>query len=369
MRTKFPGGLLLVMLLASAGLAPGAELSIQTIESGPLEASEILPLDKLPGEWEEAYWLVGDEKEIEGNLRLLVRERNNATWKLKLVAATVSPPGMKTDDTEALGRYQGYVYAFGSHFGKKQGPLELDRQFVARFREPEFEGATAPNVTIEIGRISFELHRVINDALRSRAVPVIGLREKTAELMAKPIKKLSTEDQSRIRPGDAPLNFEAVAILESGEVLIGLRFPVSAEGHPILLRVTGIESLFGPAATPLEVTGAWVLESAGSSGQLMGFRGMAVDNGWIDAIVGSIERETDGDGDPSALAEDYPAGNHAVALHVGIALNDLKAGPVLLAETIRRFEGKAIESIAVTPRGARYVVDGAEDVEVLSTTE
>ncbi len=82
----------------------------------------------------------------------------------------------ETEDAESVARRDGWVYIFGSHFGRKSGPLQLERQFVARFREADVGHATEdPAVDIEIFRESFVLHRLINYALKAHGPETIPL--------------------------------------------------------------------------------------------------------------------------------------------------------------------------------------------------
>jgi hypothetical protein len=58
-------------------------------------------------------------------------------WCIERLHAQASGGRVKTEDAEAIARHDGWVYVFGSQFGKKDGPLQPKRSFVARFREAE----------------------------------------------------------------------------------------------------------------------------------------------------------------------------------------------------------------------------------------
>ena len=64
--------------------------------------------------------------------------------------------------------------------------------------------------------------------------------------------------------GRDPINVEGAAFRDGAEapkggsptLLLGLRFPVTAEGHPIVVEIEGIERLFKPGNRLPEVHGA-----------------------------------------------------------------------------------------------------------------
>ena len=140
---------------------------------------------------------------------------------------------------------------FGSHFGSKDGPLQPKRAFVARFRECDVEHVTGdPAVEMEVSRKSFASHYVVNDALKAGGPALVPLgRESDEAFIRKTIERGKDEGKKWagfVREGDYPINVEGAAFLADGTILLGLRFPVSAEGLPILVGLEGIERLFGP---------------------------------------------------------------------------------------------------------------------------
>ena len=55
----------------------------------------------------------------------------------------------------------------------------------------------------------------------------------------------------RVQPGDQPINVEAAEFRADGRLLLGLRYPVTADGHPLLVEIHDVESLFAdPDALP-----------------------------------------------------------------------------------------------------------------------
>ena len=49
-----------------------------------------------------------------------------------------------------------------------------------------------------------------------------------------------------MREDDYPINMVGAGFRESGSLLLGLRFPVAADGWPILIELDGIGRLFEP---------------------------------------------------------------------------------------------------------------------------
>ena len=113
------------------------ELNLHPNEASGLLTVEDEPLLESHG-WEFAFWAVLDEGEIENCVAIIGHKRDAAIsggWEIERLHA--APPGdaRKTEDAEAITRYDGWIYVFGSHFGSKDGPLQPKRGFVARFRE------------------------------------------------------------------------------------------------------------------------------------------------------------------------------------------------------------------------------------------
>ena len=200
-------------------------------------------------------------------------------WEIERLHADPVGDAGKTEDAEAVTRQGGWIYIFGSHFGGKNGPLQPKRGFVARFREAEVEHVTDdPAMAMEISRRSFALHRLINDALKERGPDLIPLGPKSHEaLIAATIERGEQEGKKwagLVREDDYPINVEGAAFRDGTEapeggsptLLLGLRFPVTAEGHPIVVEIEGIERLFEPGDRLPEVRGFWTVDAVGREG-------------------------------------------------------------------------------------------------------
>jgi hypothetical protein len=246
-----------------------AEDRLQRLELNlhPNEAAGLLVVENEPllkaHRWELAFWAVLDEGEIEDCVAIIGHRRGadiTEGWEIERLHAAPLGDAGKTEDAEAVTRHGGWIYIFGSHFGSKDGPLQPKRGFAARFREAEVGHATRdPAMGMEISREAFLLHRLINDALRADGPEPIPLGEASYEALIEATIKRGEEENSNwaslVREDDYPINIEGAAFRESGTLLLGLRFPVSADGRPVLVEIEGIERLFEPGDELPEVAG------------------------------------------------------------------------------------------------------------------
>ncbi|MGN9808061.1 hypothetical protein ACTMSW_01710 [Micromonospora sp. BQ11] len=281
------------------------------------EASDLLPVRS--AELLRAYgarrgfWTVLDEGPVERCLALLL-EQDDDRWVAHHVVADAGGENGRTEDGEALAHHDGWVYVFGSHFGSKAGPLRPRRAFVARFREDD---AATGRVPVQVVRNRFRIHRAVNDALLKAPFTPLppGDRVRT-RFIGETVSRGTARSKgwvSRLVLDDLPLNIEAAAFTPAGTVLLGLRFPVTADGEPILVELAGVPGMFD--ATPVwpDALGAYVLTGVTPPGVLTGLRAMApTPDGGYAAIVGSI----DALGKGSVLLEDHPAGGDVASRHV-----------------------------------------------------
>jgi hypothetical protein len=347
----------------------------------PNEASGLLTVeDELLLEshgWELAFWAVLDEGEIEDCVAIIGHRRDaniSEGWEIERLHADAVGDVGKTEDAEAITRYDGWIYMFGSHFGGKDGPLQPKRGFVARFREAEVGSATEdPAMGMEISRDSFRLHRLINDALRAYGPDLIPLgkasRKALIEATIERGKKENKKWAGLVREGDYPINVEGAAFRESGTLLLGLRFPVSADGRPVLVELEGIERLFEPGDELPEVRGFWVVDGVGREGDIAGVRDLALlataEGEELHLVTGNVDSRDKG----SVLIRDYPGGRHTIATHFRSFLpSDTHSGS-LEAEFVREFPDlPRVEGIAIADGGRFfYVTDEDEGVHLRLT--
>lgn len=357
----------------------GQELQQLDLNLYPNEASGLLTVEndallKSHG-WEFAFWVVMDEGRVEDCVGVIGHKEGadiSDGWEIDRFRAALKGGSKKTEDSESVARFDGWVYVFGSFFGSKSGPLEPKRGFVARFREDEVHHAfTDPAVEIEVHRESFALHRLINDALAESSLDLIGLGpESKAALIDETIKRGEKKDKKwagLVREGDYPLNFEGAAFRRDGSLLLGLRFPTTAEGRPILVEMEGVARLF-EGGMP-SAAGFWSIDAVGKGGAMAGVRDLAIqktpEGEELHLVTGNVDSKKGG----SVLVKDYPPGRGTVATHFRCVLPEGGRSGDLEAEFVREFPDlPRVEGIAVTDDDRFfYVTDEDEGVHLRLT--
>jgi CHAD domain-containing protein len=337
------------------------------VDAGPNEASGISPIGSAElladRGWSEGFWVVLDEGPIERCIAA-VGYAAGTGWIAERVALRTEHPD-STDDGEDCVRIGERLYALGSHFGSKGGPIESERQFVARFREADLLGGG--EAELELAPTGFLLHRAVNDALADSGLDLFELASEARQalVLAAIAEGEESEDDprsERVRPWDLPINVEGLATRGEGGVLLGLRFPVTAAGHPLLVEIDSLDPLF--EGGPPEVRGVWVVEGIGNSHAPAGIRGLGEgEDGRVDAIAGNL----DSDSEKSALIAAHPEAARARVAHfeLGFAGNR-RRGPVR-SDLVREFPGiERVEGVARDAVGRRfYVADEEEHVELI----
>lgn len=264
------------------------------------------------GAW-SAFWTVLDEGPVEDCLALLC-EHGDGHWSARHVQADAAAMAGRTEDGEALAFHDGWVYVLGSHFGSKKGPLRPKRAFVARFRE-----SLTPQ--LEIVRHRFALHRVVNDALTAlTGDPAEIVRERfIAQTRARGQAK-GKAWAAQLADSDHPINIEGAAFTAKGTLLIGLRWPVTSAGEPLIVELSGIPDLF--AGGDVLVSGVYPLTEAGQGP--LGVRALSARaDGTFDVVIGSIDAVDKG----SILLDAHPETRDATCRHYRFVLPGLP-GPV-----------------------------------------
>jgi hypothetical protein len=365
------------------GVAPEDELFLMELNLHPNEASGLLAMGDggLLGEhgWDLGFWAVLDEGEIEDCVAAIGHRRGSPEgegWEIERLHARVDGDAGKTEDAEAITLHKGtgYVYILGSHFGSKAGPLQPKRGFVARFRETDVGRVTEdPAMGLEVSRRSFALHRLINDALQKSGLDLIPLGEQTRKALIGATIERGEKKQKGwaglVREDDYPINVEGAAFRENGNLLVGLRFPTTAQGYPVLIELHGIERLFDGRDDLPEVAGFWTAEAVGRNGEIAGVRDLALletdDGEELHLVTGNVDSRDKG----SVLVQDYPGGRETVATHFRCTLPEDAHSGHLDTEFVREFPSlPRVEGIAVTPEGRSfYVTDEDEGVHLRLT--
>ncbi|HEX6681691.1 MAG TPA: hypothetical protein VF062_02810 [Candidatus Limnocylindrales bacterium] len=285
-----------------------------------------------------AFWTVLDEGPVEACLALLV-QLHDGRWEARHVIADAGEQTGRTEDAEALAYHDGWVYVLGSHFGKKKGPLKARRAFIARFRE-----SLTPK--LEISRHAFALHRAVNDALAGiAATPAEAVHAHFIEATRQRASAKGRAWIDQLVPGDHPINIEGAAFTTAGTLLLGLRWPVTPEGEPLLveveenLAVRSIHRLTGVGQGPLGVRAL----SARADGS-------------FDVIVGSIDAVDKG----SVLLDAHPEARDATCRHYRFRIGEAPVlvrdlAPLHHVEGVSELDG---EPLYVTDEDHRIALSG-----------
>ena len=335
----------------------------------PNEASDLCPLfddDLLRARgWDEAFLTVLDEAPAEEALALIVHEAgagHGNGWSATRIPADAGKASGRTEDAEACARRNGWVYVMGSQFGKKAGPLAARRSWIARAPEAALLAAAdgGEPVALEVARTRFALHRAINDALDAAAVEVLALGPRSREAYID--ATIAAGDAKgkrwagRVRDIDHPINVEGIEFRANGRLLVGLRYPVTAEGEPILVELDDVDALFDEPEQPPVCTGVWVLSGCGSAEEPAGIRALHTHGGdRFDAIIGDLDAANKG----ATVLEDHPHGASATSRHVRFALPLLAAGGPVTTELVHDFgDVRRVEGLVSHDDGtAHYVLD------------
>ncbi|HTF06578.1 MAG TPA: hypothetical protein VK659_00210 [Asanoa sp.] len=320
------------------------------------EASDLLPVlspDLLTAHGaQRGLWTVLDEGPAEACVALLV-QLNDGSWAAHHQGFDAGHEAGRTEDGEALAHRDGWVYVIGSHFGSKAGPLRPKRAFFARFREAD---AARGVVRLDVVRNQFRLHRAINDALAATDIDPLPPGERVHQRFIVETQTRGTAKAKgwveRLITGDLPLNVEAAAFTPAGTLLLGLRFPVTTAGEPIMVEIAGVEGMFDadPRTWP-SVVRAYALTGVTPPGALTGFRALTATPEGFEAVVGSI----DALGKGSVLLDDHPTGGEVTCTHVRFALGDSAAVVGEVVDDLAPFHN--VEGLAVVDGERTYVTD------------
>ncbi len=314
-------------------------------------------------DWQDAFWIANDEKKVHKALALLGRRKTDQKWEVLKFKARRSNKSFdgKTDDTEAMARAGAWLYIFGSHFGSKEGPLDPERNFVARVNASRLVIKNkCVEAKIKISRPAFRLHRVINDAFDVFGTRLIerGVDERKAFIKA--TRKLDKKWRERIKPADHPINIEGATFGPKGRLHLGLRYPVTVEGHPIVVEIDGIDRLFKKRSTfgDPEVTDVHVVTNVGTAEKPRGIRELDC----IGTTVHLISGDLDSSPDRSEILKNHPEGKRAKNEHHCFELPPQQLASVE-ATHLRTFdEDGQVEGLTVSLDGRIWYVHDDENI-------
>lgn len=352
--------------VASLKLRMTSAQSLMTIElaTDTGEASALTPC--LQRAWLEAhgfdhgFWTVLDEGRVEHSIAFLGHRHGaplDEGWIFERVEAAPTSDD-KTEDAECLAHHGEFLYVLGSHFGKKKGPLQAKRCFLARFSERALDGALGDaRLDIEIARRPFVLHRLLNDYFHQEELSLIALGPHARQAYIETtLAKAFKEDKAwgpLIRVDDWPLNLEGLAFA-GPKAYLGLRFPMDAEGHPLIVALEGLERLFEPDEEPPRVTGAWALTSVGEPSFPVGIRGLELVDDALHVLTGPIDTARK----HASLVYDYPGSKQTACGHWRIPLDGLTGTNTAPTECVRVFDQHDhIEGVCRSGEHWFYVAD------------
>ena len=347
--------------------------SVDTVDLDlhPNEASDLAVVpDGGLARFDQTFVTVLDEGVIEESIAVLGHRGDDVSEGWEPVRLSLAPTDHagRTEDAEACDFWSEHLYVLGSHFGSKDGPLEAKRAWIARVRTSDFaaavEGSKPP---IEIARNRFGLHRAVNDRLRESGVELRELGPRARErLVLRTIERGAKKGKSwvaRVREDDQPLNIEGCCFLEDGTLLLGLRCPVTASGHPLLVELRNLEAFFADPDSVPDLGAVWVLTDAGTREDPVGIRALhRTPDGHVHAIVGSL----DALGKDSALVADHAAAGQAHCEHWELEVPGHRGGGVVEVGVKHGFPGeRSVEGLAKMPSGPfLYVVDRDHNVHL-----
>ena len=213
---------------------------------------------------------------------------------------------------------------------------------------------------MEVVRDRFRLHRAINDALVASGIPLAQLSEKASRDFIRRTRTLGRKRHKtwadRILLEDLPLNIEGAAFDDQGGLILGLRFPVTAAGEPIVVEIAEVDGAFRSVGWWPAVRAIRVLTGAGSPRAPLGIRDLELSGDDLHALVGGIDPE---------LVDHAPAPSSRPFQHrVGRWTPGTKAKAVP-TRLVRRFRpGQQVEGLAGDGAGGfAYVAESLPDVD------
>ena len=320
--------------------------------------------------WDRGFWAVLDEMDVAECVVLIGHGEGqplDSGWSVERLKGDHDGDAGMAKDAEAVAAFDGQVYVFGSHHGDKVGPLLRRVQWVARFDEASVavdDTTGVPGARIEVAADDFRLHRLLNDALRDSDLELLPMRQltRTSFIDGTMADLEGTPEEGCVLPDDWALNIEGADFTSGGSLLLGLRFPVTAEGFPIVVQLGGWERLFEGGLPDVEAI--WAIDAVGRNGTLAGVRDLCTVGDELHVVSGDL----DSAGKGSVIRKDYPDGTETMSTHFVTRLEGSGGGKVG-ATAIKEFpDNPRIEGIAADADGRFfYVSDEDEYIAVRST--
>jgi hypothetical protein len=317
--------------------------------------------------FDRAFWALKEQGPVDEALLLIGHRRHREpfeAWTVKAVRARLSV-ARETEDAAALARQGDWIYLLGSQGGGPDGALRPERTVVARFAESSVRAPLASTrVELQAANRPFMIHRAVNDALRRSGLGLIPLASHAAASFVLPTLEDGYAARAawapRLQADDYPLRVDGLVFLADGSALLGLRFPMTSSGDPLLIRIDDMARCFSDNAA-LTASVAGRLLGAGAPGQpagVLAIQPAAAGAGRerLDVLTGPLGLPDSRD----ALANEYPGSASLPCRLWRVELpRQRMAGAALQAELVREFEERAVESLAEDPPGHwHYTISG-----------
>ncbi len=324
---------------------------------------------------DQAWWLAHDEAGLGGMVSVLYSvfgadEDLDESWQVTALQLAVTGDDPVLTDAEALAFTDGFVFVFGSSFIGPKGILDQRRSFVARFCEhdvTETGAATkkdeskkknpkknktmlsAPTSVLNLGA---HITRSINKAIEAQDLQLLKPHSRVAKQIKKSIKAGADLDSEM-----QPINIEGAAFI-GDDLVLGLRWPVSSQGQPLVARITGARQILLSDTWSVEAladcpTTIYSVDVDGTPKRPAGIRGMTIDPAepkeTLHLIAGPTER-------------DLIAGKVQAAAYQHLRLQ-FKSGSNSLIQTeqVQTFEGyRKVEAVAAFSPAAGGASNNAE---------
>ncbi len=358
------------------------ELSNVELKDLEGEASALLPCDNetllAAYKLDRAFWSLRDTGPLEQAVLLIGHRRDREPhkgWLCKPMKARLNVQ-RDTEDAQLVARQGDWIYVLGSQSGDPDGVLDPARSFVARFSETAVRASVATaRLDIEIANRPFLVHRAVNDALKRSGLPLIPLAAHALNTFILPTIEEGYAARAawapRLEKEDYPIRVDGLVFLPGASALLGLRFPMTAEGAPLLVRIDDLARCFSENAA-LTASIAGFLSGAGSAERPVGIRalqrtGAGDDAGeTVDVLTGPLGSP----GHRDALAHDYPGSESAPCRHWRIELPSGRGtGGALEAELLRQFDERDVEGFAEDAGGRWHYLSRASGETILALAD
>lgn len=296
-----------------------AALERQRLDADTTEASGLLPVMSGPILAElgcdEAWWVCHDEGDLDSMVSLLAAPCHGKAERWSVSGVRLVADGPPRTDAEAITRIEGTVFVIGSSFVGRSGVGDDRRAFIARFSEEDVS-LDAHSVSAQVLDLESTLVDRVTDAL-------VG------------IELLPTRNDHR------SINIEGAAVV-ADDLVLGLRWPATSDGHPLLIRFSGAAAVLTDADWSVETfadlaVAAHVISSDGTRKRPEGIRAVANSDDGLHITVGPTERGL-------VAGKAKPAAARHLRLDDGFDRREIGATEIERFEGFRKVEGLAPRS-------------------------